>query len=258
MSKTLFTAILVGAISGAVSATVVSMLVSPSSNGRAAQAGSNGSGIGQEVGADSLASLVKLQSENQALELRIANLEARPNVSSNRSPVDSGEWDGEVIQIANGETPNSVARFVDSGGGVSQAYYDDFRAASDMYDDEKRKTRDEERRVEREKRAEERLVALSEKLGLDEYQTDRVRGILASQDEQRGAAWEAMRVDDGNGQTREEIRAGMKLIEEQANSAMEAVLTPVQYESYQTTNRRGGGRTTGGTTGGGGRGNRGR
>ena len=259
VSQSTFSAVLVGALAGSVAAAVVTLVLSPSGGSRSLEDKLPGAPVQAADSGAALEALARLESENQALELRIATLEARPRVSNPRAPVQESSDRVAALRGDASSSESEAARLITEAGSISQTYYEDFRVAADLYDAEKAAAREERRRVERQERNEERVLRLAETLGLDDYQTDRVRGILGSQDEQRSTMFEQMRADGDVGLSREEMRASMSKIEDEANAAMQAVLTPIQYEEYQSTTRGGGNRGGGGggNRGAGGGGNRG-
>lgn len=257
VSQSTFSAVLVGALSGSVAAALVTLVLSPSGGSRSLEGQLQGAPVQAAESGTALEALARLEDENQALELRIATLEARPQVSNLRAPVEESSDRGAALRGEGGSRESEAARLITEAGSISQAYYEDFRMAADLYDAEKAAARDERRRVERQERNEARVLRLAETLGLDDYQTDRVRGILGSQDEQRSTMFEQMRADGDLGLSREEMRASMSKIEDEANAAMQAVLTPIQYEQYQSSTRGASNRGGGATRGGGGGGNRG-
>ncbi|MFT5732723.1 MAG: putative RNase H-like nuclease (RuvC/YqgF family) [Planctomycetota bacterium] len=130
-------------------------------------------------------------------------------------------------------------------------------AVIEMREERSKLERDQKRAEAEEKRLEDRLAKLQTDLGLDQNQLNSMRTIYQDQDQQRTEFRDKMR--DGSGGSREEIRTLWTDMRDSANTAIEGVLTPSQYETYQESNQndrgfgRGGG---GGNTGGGGRGGR--
>ncbi|MGK0481190.1 MAG: hypothetical protein ACJAQ3_001162 [Planctomycetota bacterium] len=133
-------------------------------------------------------------------------------------------------------------------------------AVIEMREERSKLERDQKRAEAEEKRLEDRLAKLQTDLGLDQNQLNSMRTIYQDQDEQRAGLRDKMtELRDGGG-SREDIRTIWTDMRDSANTAIEGVLTPSQYESYQESNQsdRGFGRGGGGgnTGGGGGRGGR--
>jgi len=247
-----FSSVLVGAVAGAVSAFIVTTFAGGADSGRPASGGNlyaaghpGDAGVGSDL-------VMDLQRENQDLELRIARLEARPMPSAQRAAVEAEPGMDRAQPGRAAEQVAAPGRLMSPTGSLSQAYYDDFRTAWDMYDQERTEIRAEERRVRQEERREQRVQDLVQKLGLDEFQTGQVRGILGNQESQRSEAFSMMRDDTIDPPSRDEMREKMRVIDEDSNAAMQAVLTPLQYEDYQSSNRRGSGNRGGGRGGRGG------
>lgn len=127
-------------------------------------------------------------------------------------------------------------------------------AVIEMREERRSQERKAERAAAAEKRMEDRLAKLQSDLGLDQNQVNGMRTIYQDQEIARGELRDKVQEmrDNGTG-SREEMRDMFRGLTDTTNEAIQGVLTPSQYETYQESNNndRGG---RGGNNGGGGRG----
>ena len=131
-------------------------------------------------------------------------------------------------------------------------------AVIEMREERRSLERDQKRAEAEEKRLEDRLAKLQTDLGLDQNQLNSMRSIYQDQDEQRAGLRDKMTELRDAGGSRDDVRALWTDLRDSTNTAIQGVLSPTQYETYQESNQNdGGGRGGRGNNGGGGGGGRG-
>ncbi|MAF67668.1 MAG: hypothetical protein CMJ84_18695 [Planctomycetes bacterium] len=242
MNTQLLPTILVGLVAGAAGA-MVATVFSGSEVPDAAEPV-----VLDDGGTDLELRLGALQRENEALSRRVLDLEEAPArlVSARGSaPLEKTEEErgadarlrAVVAALADPDTPmppewrESVSRALG-----------DIRAVEEA-------ERAEERRLRNEDRMDQRMEELSTKLGLDTYQSGRMRLILTEESLARDEMRTAMR-ESGDWAS---VRGAMTDLREETSASLAEVLTPQQLETYQEDQSAAWGRF-GGNRGGGGRG----
>ncbi|KAA3611695.1 MAG: hypothetical protein DWQ01_06320 [Planctomycetota bacterium] len=105
-------------------------------------------------------------------------------------------------------------------------------------EERERQEREARRQEERERRMNDRVARLGEELGLDQYQQDQMKRILTEADQKRRDYFEDLqrRRDTGEEMDRNQVRDFMRQIGEDSLAQAQNVLTPAQYEQYQSRN----------------------
>lgn len=205
------------------------------------------------VGADLSSELKDLQAQNRELSNRLKTLEDReslaPLASPGRVAADGANLNLEeavrgVLEEMNGDGTGLVAATPSMQAAVESVL--------EMREQRERQERDQRRAEAEEKRIEDRLAKMQTELGLDQNQTNSMRGIFQDQDLKQNELRDQMRAGRENGTMDfADMRTMWGDLRAETNTAIEGVLTPVQYEQYQESfaNDRGG---RGGNDGGGG------
>lgn len=107
--------------------------------------------------------------------------------------------------------------------------------------------RDESRRRVSEDRLNQRIGLLSEQLGLNRYQEEEVRAVLASEASRRE---QLSRMRDDGDLDRRSLRDEMRIVREETLMRLERVLAPGQYQRYQELESQARGRNRGSDGGG--------
>ncbi len=177
-----------------------------------------------------------LIARNDELERRLSLLESQLEMETNcrddpsmAAPVEVSFNEGDLLQLlASLEKPDQpppagLQRMVE-------------RAIEDKQDRE-RSERELEEQARREERLDERMAEMAEKLGLDMSQQETVRTALWTRDQERGELMtkmrETMRGGGPGGGSMDDMRAAMQGITDRTNVALQASLSPSQFEQYQ-------------------------
>ncbi|MDP6537931.1 MAG: hypothetical protein QF903_13945 [Planctomycetota bacterium] len=178
-------------------------------------------------GADLERMIASLQEENEVLSRRVFDLEQAPPPAAVRSaaPLEATEEQREtderlravVAALADPDAP-MPPEWRESVGLALQ----DIRAAEEA-------ERAEERRLRAEERMDQRMEELSIKLGLDTYQSGRMRVVLTEESLARDELRTVMR-ESGDWAS---ARSAMTELRDKTNASLAEVLTPQQLETYQ-------------------------
>lgn len=215
------------------------------------------------AGADATRALDDLRMENAALRERMASLEARlSEAMSSRTPLATS---ADALRA-----PPSVAD--DSAAGlqplaVTPAFVASVGQALDTIRAQEDAEREQKRKELQAQRIEDRVAKLQQELGLNSRQASDLRTALITADDKREALFASMRdMPPGGPGDGRDMREGFRAIREETHTALQATLTPEQFEAYKASEdsefgRRGfdfgGGRPPDGGMPGGGGGNRG-
>lgn len=201
--------------------------------------------------------LTALRAENQMLSGRLGELEARMSaggslaaqrqVLGDESAVLAPEEVAVLKQLA-GSMP-------DQTGTVPAGLYGSVAQVVSDLEDQEREERDARRREAELERFDERMTEMRAELGLDDGQADAMRGhYMQRMDSREQILNEARETGDFFS-----IRDSMRESQDLYDAALEGVMSPAQFASYQEQfSDRGFGGGPGGGFGGGGRGGRGR
>ncbi len=221
--------LLAGAAGGVVSAVVTSLLLEPP-RGESAPLERSATAAPADPALDATrlaADLDELRLSDSALSARMTDLESRLALTvSTREPVERAVED---------ERSRATAEVAAALGLDPTALSPTFVASVDQALSEIRAREEREREARRKEllleRLDERLVELQQDLGLTNPQVREMRSALITQDDKRSALWESMR-EEGDRRT---IFEGMRTIRDETHTALKAILTPEQFESYVQT-----------------------
>lgn len=249
MKNPIISTILVGLVAGVAGAMLSTLIAEPAT--------SEGDPIVLDDNAGDLERRFdSLQRENEALSRRLLDLEqAPPRLATERSVAPLEMTDEE--RAADEQLRAVVAALTNPDAPMPQEWRDSVNLALKDIRAEEDADRDEQRRIRAEDRMEERMVELSQKLGLDTYQSGQMRQILTEESLARDEMRTAIR-ESGDWASARDQWTGLR---EKTNESLSLVLTPQQVEAYQADQstrwgRFGGGGNTGGgpRSGGGGHG----
>ena len=248
-SSILLLAVVSGGIGGAAGAVLTSLALSDDGDARRPA---------PVTAAPAPAELAELREENARLAERLNRLEVQASLragertaAANPARAESGFDLAEIeallasLNKPDQPPPAGLQRLVE-------------RALEDK-EARERAEREEAERIRREERLDERMARMAEELGLDPTQKEQVRAALWKREEAMAAMWREMRNASGRGSflgDREAVREKFAAIRDASVQAIQAALSPAQFEQYQEKfeNDRFGGR---GGFGGGDRGGRG-
>lgn len=189
-----------------------------------------------------------LQRENEALSRRLLDLEqASPRLAAERSAAPLEMTDDE--RAADEQLRAVVSALTNPDTPMPQEWRDSVNLALKDIRAEEDAERDEQRRIRAEDRMDERMVELSQKLGLDTYQSGQMRQILTEESLARDEMRTAIR-ESGDWTSARDMWTGLR---EKTNESLSLVLTPQQVEAYQADQSTRWGRFGGGGNTGGGR-----
>jgi hypothetical protein len=168
--------------------------------------------------------LGRLSEQDAALEARINGLELAAMTGEPRGD--------EVLPML--ASPEAIAELQDElsalaatvGDGGGEAFVANVAQALELIRTAEEQQRDEEREVRRQERLDERVTELTELLGLDVYQQEQMRALLAEADEVRDELRDQLRETRDLGAARDEIDA----LREQVEQGLTAFLSPHQLE----------------------------
>ncbi|MED6335645.1 MAG: hypothetical protein VYE81_09610 [Planctomycetota bacterium] len=239
MQNPIISTILVGFVAGAAGAMLSTLIVEPAT--------SEGDPIVLDDNAGDLERRFdSLQRENEALSRRLLDLEqAPPRLAAERSAAPLEMTDEE--RAADEQLRAVVAALTNPDAPMPKEWRDSVNLALKDIRAEEDADRDEQRRIRAEDRMEERMVELSQKLGLDTYQSGQMRQILTEESLARDEMRTAIR-ESGDWASARDQWTGLR---EKTNESLSRVLTPQQVEAYQADQstrwgRFGGGGNTGG------------
>ena len=260
MSQTLIPAAVAGAAASALCFGFLSLMTSGSTP--VANSGSEVAAVGPapaSAGTDLSERLIALDTENSMLSARVSELENL--IAGGGGALTGRQVVGEeaVAALAPEELSilKQLAAATPSGDGtVPPALYVSVAQVVSDLEDQEREERDARRRELELERYEERLVEMRAELGLDDSQADSMLGYYMQRvDSREQILNEARESGDFAG-----IRDGMRESQDLYDTAIEGVLSPSQFATYQESfagnnGRRGGGGGggAGGFFGGGGR-----
>jgi hypothetical protein len=241
MKNPIISTILVGLVAGAAGAMLSTLIAEPAT--------SEGDPIVLDDSAGDLERRFdSLQRENEALSRRVFDLEKAPQSSvAERSAAPLEMTDEE--RAADEQLRAVVAALTNPDTPMPQEWRDSVNLAlMDIRADEDAE-RDEQRRIRAEDRMDERIVELSQKLGLNTYQSGQMRQILTEESLARDEMRSAIR-ESGDWTSARDMWTGLR---EKTNESLSLVLTPQQVEAYQADQSTRWGRFGGGGNTGGGR-----
>jgi len=169
-----------------------------------------------------------LRMENAALTQRLAMLEARlAELQSTRTPVATAGEERRAERPAD-DAPDAALH---SGAtlDVTPAFVASVGKALDAIKAKEEAEREVKRKELQAQRIEERVARLQQELGLTNRQSSDLRTALIAQDDKREALFTSMR--DGVGDPRD-LRESFRVIRDETNATLQAVLTPEQFNDY--------------------------
>ena len=242
MSSTILPTILIAAVAGGAAATMTSLVLKPEKTEEVAAISptSDSSELALEIEG--------LRKSNAALLERLDALEMSAALAGEtRTPaLEPASVDIDLEQ----ELRALMASMkVSSDGGVSRDFQNSVSAALESIRAEEEAERDAKREERRQERTEERLSELAEKLGLNPTQVDSLRTHYSELEAKRTEMFALARELDDWGSMREDMRA----LRDEAETGLQNIFSPAQFQQYQDENLGGGfGGFRGGRGGGGG------
>ncbi len=227
--KTILLAAATAAVVGAGAAIVTTTLTAePASEPALAQ-------LGEDSRVEDLArELEEVQAKNQDLAARIAYLEARPTrvEAAPGGPAEAPELslDEETRQLVAAMTASSGAEV------PPQLQETVLQALTNIREQEERERQREAEEAQQE-RVDERLEELREELGLNRYQTDQMRTAMLDFNTKRTELFQKVR-DSGDWGS---MRGNMRDMYSEYRDNLEQILTPIQLEQYEESDRGPGG-----------------
>ena len=213
--------IVAGAVAGATSAAVLVLALSPG-GGATEQAP-----VALPAAELELETAVQaLRRETRSLGARIADLEMRSTAATPARVAQAPAEDlaelrelAAALQSPNVPPPPQLQMAVERAIEVREA--------------EEEAERDARRAQEREERVDRRVADLTETLDLDLNQSRAMRDVMFEFDTRREETFRTMR-EEGGGFDREAMRTAFTTLRTDYNNSVQAVLTPQQWETYQT------------------------
>ncbi|KAA3611494.1 MAG: hypothetical protein DWQ01_05225 [Planctomycetota bacterium] len=237
MKQILLPVLLAGLFAGALGGMLGTMISTPTEGATSEEV---------SLDAESLRSLKALESQLMELSGRVESLEDRPMAALARREIANNESvDGLPAEL------EELARALQAQGGENQmpeAFQAQVKKTLEdirEQEDQEREQRREEARVQR---REDFLSRVQEELWLDDEQVNRMRELMALNDQKRQQMFEDAR-ESGDWQT---VRDQFQDWREESMNQLSSILTPTQYEDYTSKygNSIGGGRGSFGRSGG--------
>jgi chromosome segregation ATPase len=170
--------------------------------------------------------LTDLQMENAALSARLVQLEERlAELQNARTPVITAT---ESRERPADDAPESTLR-PGASLEVTPAFVASVGKALDAIKAKEEAERETKRKELQAQRIEERVTRLQQELGLTNRQASDLRTALITQDDKRETLFTSMR--DGLGDPRD-LRESFRVIRDETNATLQAVLTPEQFQGY--------------------------
>lgn len=235
MSSQIPLALIVGLVAGGTGAAAVTLLqpnASPGNSGRTAATLNDSSELLQQVRA--------MSETNATIVTRLQRLEAEIAMGAVpqqiRMPV---SVDNEPIDL-DAAVAAAVAKLSTSSSGafVSPDFRKQVETVLELKAEEDRLAREQKRAQTEAQMLEDRLAKLQTDLGMDSRQVDGMRQIFIESDAKRSEMRDAMR-GQANGDAPADfqtMRTQWQSLQDGMNLQIQGVLTPSQYEQYQTTN----------------------
>ena len=169
------------------------------------------------------AGLAALRERLDALDVRLASLEARPVATSSRAPVAALSAEDEAFE----EQLRELA------GALPEIHATVSKALLDIREAEERE-REEARRMRELERVEERVAELTTQLGLGTGQARELRDVLIDTELRRGELRDELRAGGGGWG---EARTQFETLRDESDARLKSVLTADQYAQYQEDDR---------------------
>ncbi len=222
MKQQVLLVLIVAGIAGATSSVITTALVAPDGSVQEAAVSPV-----EEPTAALRERVVSLEAQNRDLLDRLVALELRPLPEvSERAPaaVDSGIEDAVAVELR-----ALLASMRDSTGQLPPDLRTGVSDALQTIREEEERERERQREKAESERLDERLVELTEKLSLNQYQTGELRTILTDSNRKRGETFQKLR-ESGDWRNMGEP---MRQLRDETNLALSNVLDPTQYDQYQ-------------------------
>ncbi|MFT4541523.1 MAG: hypothetical protein ACI835_003984 [Planctomycetota bacterium] len=169
--------------------------------------------------------LAQYSNRIEELEMRLAVLEQHPSVQSTADRVAIPS--AETVE-AEAEIKTFLAALKSSGDELPDQLKTSVQVALEKLEEDRRLEREEERRIEREERLDKRVSEMRDELGLDATQEQGVRDIFAAESQR----WIELKAGDDRGKmNRDEARQ----VKDDTRDAVQALLTPQQLETWQSS-----------------------
>lgn len=231
MSNTIITTVLIAGAVGAGSAIAVNAL-SPAPKTATTRAIQPGVTASSEL----VEQVAALRKQNEELTTRILELEMTASTPRAQSREALAVGPHPELEELKDELSALMASMQDGSDNVTPAFTASVTAALEDIREKEEAERDARRAERRAERLDERLADISEKLGLTPTQTDDLREHYNVFEEKRNALMDEAR-DSGDWGNMREVFRGLR---DESNTALQAILTPSQYDQYQEENMGGG------------------